>query len=251
MPRNILIIDDQEDMLLILDREFRKVGWATIFTSSKFEGALDLIVAKKIDLVISDVRIGRDSGFDLVQSIRNDHPNVGTILMSAYRSPSNRQQAMDLGVLVFLEKPFQISKMITEVEKFFHLRERPAPVPQPEPASSADKDSGVLVHFKLQDLVQLFCLNGKNVLITVASGGKAPQGEIYIQRGKVIHAEFADKTGEAAFNALMQISEPLLKVNDWAAPVPVTISTGWEHLLLMAAVNIDHQEDEGMSAAST
>lgn len=247
MPRNILIIDDQEDMLLILDREFRRVGWATVTTTSKYEGVLDLISAKGIDLVISDVRIGRDSGFDLVREIRNAHPGVGTILMSAYRSASNRQQAAELGVLVFLEKPFQISKMMTEVEKFFVDRERPAPAPEPAP----EKDSGALVHFKLADLVQLFCLNGKNVMITVASGGKAPQGEIYIQRGKVIHAAFADKTGEAAFNALMQIAEPLLKVNDWAAPVPVTISTGWEHLLLQAAVQMDHLDDEGLSAAST
>jgi CheY-like chemotaxis protein len=249
MPRRILIVDDQEDMLLILEREFRRLEDAVVTTTSKFADALELIGSKQIELVISDVRIGKDSGFDLVREISRAYPDVGTILMSAYRSAGNRQQAADLGVLVFLEKPFQIPKLIEAVRNFFVQREQPAPAPEPvKPAAPAAPPSATvtssLSHFKLQDLVQLFCLNGKNVRVTVAWENKAPAGEIHIQRGRVIHAEIGEKTGDEGFYDLLQIPNPILRVNDWAAPVPVTISTGWELLLLHAAIRVDEHQGE-------
>jgi hypothetical protein len=55
-------------------------------------------------------------------------------------------------------------------------------------------------------------------------------------------------TGDNAFYSMMDIGRPLLKVNDWAAPVPVTISTGWEHLLLESAVRIDERQAMNGSA---
>jgi DNA-binding response OmpR family regulator len=251
MSRNILIIDDQEDMLLILEREFRRFEGATVTTTSQYADALELVESKGIDLVISDVRIGRDSGFDLVRDITRAHPHVGVMMMTAYRSSGNRQQAADLGVITFFEKPFRVPKMLEDVRNFFEKREQPE-AEEAAPAKAPGDDSGALAHFRLQDLVQLFCLNGKNVMITVARDASLA-GEIYIQRGRVIHAAFAEKAGDEAFYTMMRIDRPILKVDDWAAPVPVTISTGWEHLLLQAAMTIDQiqaaDESPGWSAA--
>src|SRR5271154_1421047 len=112
MPRKILIVDDQEDILLIIQREFGRIPGFLVTSTSKYADALALLEERSFDLVISDVRIGRDSGFDLVREIHRSHPEVGAILMSAYRSPGNRQQALDLGVFLFLEKPFLIARLI-------------------------------------------------------------------------------------------------------------------------------------------
>ena len=83
MPRKILIVDDQEDMLLIMEREFRRLEGVVLTTTSKLADVPALISSKEIDLVISDVRIGKDSGFDLAREIKRSHPEVGVILMSA------------------------------------------------------------------------------------------------------------------------------------------------------------------------
>jgi len=244
MPRKILLVDDQEDMLLIMEREFRRLEGVALTTASASADALELISSKEIELVISDVRIGRESGFDLAAEIRRSHPEVGTILMSAYRSASNRQQAASLGVLTFLEKPFQFAKLKEAIESFYQQREKVAAAePPPAAVEKEAEESGALAHFKLQDLVQLFCLNGKNVVITVAPGAQATGGEIYIQRGRVIHADYSGRTGDDAFHAMARIPRPLLKVNDWAAPVPVTIATGWEHLLLESAIRMDERTE--------
>jgi DNA-binding response OmpR family regulator len=244
MPRKILIVDDQEDILLIIEREFRRVPGFQVSSTSKFADALSLVSEKKIDLVISDVRIGRDSGFDLVREISRLHPHVGTILMSAYRSPSNRQQALDLGVFLFLEKPFLIARLIKEVDGYFTKKEAEAPAgtsPVSVTAATIAKSSS-LSHFKLQDLVQLFCLNGRSILITVESDDHPESGKIYIQRGRVVHAAFEGKTGEEAFHVMMQLPQSKLKVKDSSATVPTTIETSWEHLLLQSAIQFDHHQ---------
>lgn len=236
MSRNILIVDDQEDILLILEREFRRRPGLSVIATSKAEEALRLVKEKRIDLVIADVRIGLESGFDLVRDINRAHPEVGAILMSAYRSSSNREQAADLGVVLFLEKPFQVTRLLEEVENYFNLRENPPLEPAETPAPS---DSAGLANFKPQDLIQLFCLNGRNILLTVANSEN--EGKIYIQRGRVLHADLNGKTGEEAFYSIMQLTDTQLNVEDWDEQAPVSIKTSWEHLLLQSAIQFDHQ----------
>lgn len=254
MPHNILIVDDQEDILLILEREFRRRPTLSVTSASKSADALRLVAEKGIEMIICDVRLGVESGFDLIREINRAHPGVASILMSAYRSASNRQQAESLGVFLFLEKPFQIARLIEEVENFFTRKdmaseaapaaEPSAPDPEPDPNALPPeaKESSGLLHFKPQDLVQLFCLNGRNILLTVASPADESSGEIYIQRGRVLHATYLGKTGDEAFHALMHIPQPQLKVKDWSETVPVTVESGWEHLLLQSAIQFDHQE---------
>lgn len=249
MSRNLLIIDDQEDILLILEREFRKRPGLMVHSASKPDDALRLIPQKQIDLVISDVRLGTESGFDLVRNVKRSYPEVAAILMSAYRSPSNRVQAEELGVYLFLEKPFQIAKLVEEVENYFQQREMAATAEAtPVPAQPKATESNELSHFKPQDLVQLFCLNGRNVVLSVAPGLGQDYGNIYIQRGRVLHADFNGKTGEPAFFDLMSLPDSVLKVKDWTEPVPVSIESSWEQLLLQAAVQMDHQEEQRATA---
>lgn len=248
MPRKILVVDDQQDILLVLEREFRKVPELTATSCTNFSEALGLLARKQFDLVISDVRLGKESGFDLVREINRSHPGTASILMTAYRSPINRQEAEQLGVILFLEKPFQISRLIEEIKNYFHQSSYPAAAEIEAPKSSDElnsRRSAALTHFELRDLVQLFCLNGRNILITVRPRQAQPGsvGEIYIQRGKVIHADFAGQSGSTAFRDLMLLRQPLLKIKDWAAPVPVTIESSWEHLILQSAIDLDHQDD--------
>ena len=109
MQHNILIVDDQTDILRILEREFRRHGEYSVATANNPTDALDLMGKSPVELVISDVRLGAHTGFSLLQEVNQRHPGVGTMLMTAYRSPAYRQQADALGVSFFLEKPFPVT----------------------------------------------------------------------------------------------------------------------------------------------
>jgi DNA-binding response OmpR family regulator len=235
MQRSILIVDDQTDILRILEREFRRRSEYSVATANSPEDALEVMDRSAVDLVISDVRLGDQTGFTLLHEVNQRHPGVGTMLMTAYRSPAYRQQAESLGVSYFLEKPFPVATLVNEVDRFFQERASAEEVKSPE-----GEEMNAMEHFKSQDLVQLFCLNGRNVRIALNVSDDKPVGYIYIQRGRVLHAEFGDMKGEFAFFELIKEADAGLSLQEWNLPVTETIQQAWEHLLLESARRLDH-----------
>jgi len=237
MQRNILIVDDQTDILRILEREFRRRGEYAVTTANNPADALEVMERSPVELIISDVRLGKQTGFSLLQEVNQRHPGVGTMLMTAYRSPAYRQQADALGVSFFLEKPFPVATLVTAVDRFFQHRIAAA---QAEPQKTTDSgEMNTMAHFKAQDLVQLFCLNGRNVRITLNASPEKPPGYLYIQRGRVLHAELGELKGEEAFHVLLRETDANLSLQDWDDPVAQTIQSAWEHLLLESARQLD------------
>jgi len=251
MEKTILILDDQKDLLSIMEREFRRRNDFVIHSAKSIAEAVDVLAGGSIKLVVSDVRLGEEeSGFIFAATLNQQYPGTGLILMSAYRSPANRQQAEALGAFLFLEKPFTMAKLIGVVDDYFVHREAlefaaKSTDTLPSPATA----SGSLSHFKAQDLVQLFCLNGRAIVISVKERQGSKAGTIHIQRGQVLHAEMGDLSGDAAFHQLVVLSDAELSVSDWDRAVPQTITSSWEHLLLVSAVQSDHGNEEFFSKA--
>lgn len=235
MSRQLLIIDDQDDILRILERELVKTYQCTVYAAMNSVQAFEQLAQHPVELIISDVRIGEENGFNLLKAIRSRYPNVGLMMMTAYRSPGYRQMADELGVAFFIEKPFAISMLAKAVDRFFTQRAAQLP---PAPAIATGKNNA-LEHFSIQDLVQLFCLNGRNVLISVTVSPMHPVGSIYLQRGRVVHAEWGSQKGEEAFYSLLMCSSAQLGLEDHDAPVAGTITSGWEQLLLESARRVD------------
>lgn len=219
----------------ILERELVKTYQCTVYSATNSIQAFEQLERHPIELIISDVRIGEENGFNLLKAIRSRHPHVGLMMMTAYRSPGYRQMADQLGVAFFIEKPFAISMLAKAVDRFFTQRAAQLP---PPPTPTAGKNNA-LEHFSIQDLVQLFCLNGRNVCITVTLSPMHPQGILYIQRGRVLHAEWGGQQGEEAFYSLLMHKNPQLGLEDCDAEIAPTISSGWEQLLLESARRVD------------
>lgn len=246
--KSILIVDDQQDLLFIMEREFRRHKDFKVALASSIDEAMRIIERQATQLVISDVRLGVESGFTFTKMLRQQWPEIGVILISAYRSAGNHLQAKALGAGAFLEKPFTMSKLMTEVETFF-LKQAQDEITSEnhskrQPEIEPLLNSGLMNQFQVQDLVQLFCLNGRAVLIFLSAEHGRKSGSIYIQRGQVLHAELGELVGENAFQALLSLPEPKLSVKAWDRPAPQTITTKWEHLLLHAAVKSDHSVNE-------
>ncbi len=223
MPHNILIVDDQEDILLILEREFRRRPTLSVTSASKSADALRLVAEKGIEMIICDVRLGGrirlrpDPRDQPCTSRRRLHPDVGLPLRLqppagrvARRVPVPRKAVPNRPPDRGSRKLFTRKDMASEAAP---AAEPSAPDPEPDPNALPPeaKESSGLLHFKPQDLVQLFCLNGRNILLTVASPADESSGEIYIQRGRVLHATYLGKTGDEAFHALMHIPNRSLR----------------------------------------
>lgn len=110
----ILIVDDEEVM-----REFLSDVLEDFKIDKACDGdeAISKLKQKKYDLIITDMKMPRVSGEEVVKFAKETYPDSKIIVISGYSSLFSVGNTMTFGVSAFLSKPFTIKQIRTEVEK--------------------------------------------------------------------------------------------------------------------------------------
>ncbi|MDP8225894.1 MAG: response regulator [Candidatus Lernaella stagnicola] len=120
MPKRILVVDDDRNIGQILHASFSSKGYETI-VSRNGEDALTKFEEVKPDLVLLDVLLPKMNGWEVCRKLKDTELGTQTpiILMSAvYKNYKMQQDAISkYGADDFVEKPFQLSKLLDLVEK--------------------------------------------------------------------------------------------------------------------------------------
>ena len=106
----LLLIDDEADVQYSFRRIFDSPEVALTTASSGEEG-LALIDQLRPDLVITDLRMAGIDGLETLRRLRQAHPKLLVILMTAYGSSQTAIEAMKLGAYDYLLKPFDVPKL--------------------------------------------------------------------------------------------------------------------------------------------
>jgi len=119
--QKILIVDDQP---FICDL-FSKVlaNSANVTTSSSLEEAQNVLSEHRFDLVISDLSLTEDAGregFTLLEHVRTTCPDTKVIIMTGVGTDNTRDEALRLGAVHFLKKPFSLRNLLTEIRPFLN-----------------------------------------------------------------------------------------------------------------------------------
>lgn len=119
--KQILVVDDHFEMLEFLRSmlELSNQDCEVRAVPSAEEGLLEL-TRTQFDLVISDVRLPGMSGFDLVRRIRRMGRETPVIMITAYSSDQGRQEAKELNVLRYFQKPLDTDDVLTAVHTALH-----------------------------------------------------------------------------------------------------------------------------------
>ena len=117
MPRSVLIVDDEPLIARTLSNALQEAGFETR-TAKTAEAAEKTIFASSyvVDLIILDNRLPNGSGLGLLKRLRARKLDVKLILMTAFDSPEVKAEARRLGVHRYIKKPFDLGRMIAEVE---------------------------------------------------------------------------------------------------------------------------------------
>lgn len=115
----LIIVDDDETLLegLTLAVDWNHYGFEVIGTATDGLQALEKIRAKRCDVLLTDIRMGRLNGLDLVQSLKNEGIRLRVIMMSAYEEFSYAQQAVRLGVEDYIVKPIDLQQLYSTITK--------------------------------------------------------------------------------------------------------------------------------------
>jgi DNA-binding NtrC family response regulator len=118
--RHILIVEDQETERRALERVLRLAHYEVV-TAASAEEALDWR-DQPIDLVISDLKMGRQTGIDLLMQWREVHPDAPFILATAFGDVDSAVRAMKLGASDYLTKPIDPTRLLASVREVLSER---------------------------------------------------------------------------------------------------------------------------------
>jgi|AVFP01.1.fsa_nt_gi DNA-binding NtrC family response regulator len=110
--KRLLIVDDEETLTFSLYQTFiiAKNDFEVV-TAASAEEALDKIIEKPFDLVLSDISMPGMSGLKLLENVKKTHPETDFIIMTAFGNDEKREEALALGAVFYIEKPFEIREI--------------------------------------------------------------------------------------------------------------------------------------------
>lgn len=115
---HILIVDDDPDILAslkdVLELEFDD---CVIVLASNVTQAKLLAQESKPDIALLDIKLGQDSGLDLIPELKSIHPSIACIMMTAYRDNKYTIKAVRFGANDYLYKPVKPHELIQTITR--------------------------------------------------------------------------------------------------------------------------------------
>ena len=106
----ILVVDDDETLLKFFKIHLNKFVSKIVVVKNARE-AVNLLQEKKIDLVISDIRMPRLDGIQLMKKVKNFDPSIPVFLVSGAMLDDSQIEAVENKADGFLKKPFSIDDL--------------------------------------------------------------------------------------------------------------------------------------------
>jgi len=115
--RAVLIVDDEKLLVRTLSNALKERGYEPSVAHSGEQAEKLLKSGKKFDLVLLDNRLPKMSGLDVLRAMRDESIGGKVILMTAYDSKEVKAEARRLKVDRYVKKPFDLTKMLGEIEE--------------------------------------------------------------------------------------------------------------------------------------
>jgi putative nucleotidyltransferase with HDIG domain len=117
----ILIVDDEAPIRALLGEHLQQVGHQ-VKLAADGSAALEMLSKCEFDLVLSDVRMPGMNGLELLAEIIRTCPGVGVLMLTACEDLTLAVNAMRIGALDYILKPFRLSEITTSVQEALQRR---------------------------------------------------------------------------------------------------------------------------------
>ena len=232
----ILVLDDDTDWLSLCRDQFATLpSRPEILTANNAKRALALLETEKVRLLISDLKMPRIDGLQMIAIVRRRFPAIRTVVLSGLEDEEYRSRAYALGVdLFWLKGEMQRnSKLFSEcVESLLGQSDR-------------EHDTGFrgLQSKSLIDIIQMECLSRSSTVLRITRGPLV--AKVWMLEGELIDAECEGARGEAAFRRLLAWRTGTFENLPAEIEHERTILKPVNALLLESAQNIDETANPG------
>ena len=122
MRGSILVVDDEKDMLLLLERIISEETAHEVVTAADPLEALNRFRSKHFDIVVTDLRMPHMDGLQLLEEMRKIRPDVSLVVLTAYATVDNAVEAIRRGACDYLTKPFRKDRILLTIENLMEVQ---------------------------------------------------------------------------------------------------------------------------------
>ncbi|PWT87917.1 MAG: hypothetical protein C5B54_11510 [Acidobacteria bacterium] len=119
--KKVLIVDDDISLAEALTGLLEHAGYRVV-TANNSSSALDAVRRDPTDLALMDLRLGQESGLELLAQVKSIRPEMSVIMITGMGKIEDAVEAMKLGADNFVTKPIDPERLLTIVKKGFENR---------------------------------------------------------------------------------------------------------------------------------
>ena len=235
--QQLLLVDADPASVRVLEVSLKKAGFS-VTTATDGLDALSKLEVSSPDLVLTDTRLPRVDGYELVRRIKEipDLANVPVVFLTSQKAVEDKIRGLELGVEDYLTKPIFVRELIARVHLLLTRRthQRVATV---APGSRRSRLSGDLADMGVVDLLQTFELGRKSGVARLHSGPH--DAIVFFRDGKVVDAEHGRLVGEEAVYRCLIWTGGTFDVDFVSIDRPEVITTSTQGLLMEGMRRVD------------
>ena len=235
--QRILLLDDDPDLLLMYGEILRQLPSAPeVHTATSGPRALALLESFNFLLLISDLKMPKMDGLQVLSIVRRKHPELRTAVLTSVVDEQFRSRVYALGVDLYWQKPTNEQEVALFRECIESLLDR------------NDTQAGFrgVQSKSLVDIVQLECLAQSSIVLRITNGPLI--GKLWINDGQLVDAETDNLRGEDAFRKILSWRTGSFETLPAEPSRAQTIFKSYNALLLETAQALD--EAHSIAAAN-
>ena len=203
--KQLLLVDADPRSVRVLEVSLKKAGYS-VTTASDGADALSKIEFSIPDLILTDTRLPRLDGYELVRRLKEhaEFAQLPVVFLTSQKSIEDKIRGLELGVEDYLTKPIFVRELIARVNLLLARRTQEK-MATSMPTSRRTRLSGSLEDMGVVDLLQTFEISRKSGIARISDGRR--ETRVYFRDGKVVDAELGQLRGEeAVYRSLIWIS---------------------------------------------
>ena len=112
----ILVVDDESNYLTVMETLLGEAGYEVLTAPSAIE-ALKISAAADLDLVLTDMKMPKMTGIELLDKLQHLQPDLPVIIMTAFGTVEKAVSAMKKGAFDYILKPFKNDEILVTIAK--------------------------------------------------------------------------------------------------------------------------------------
>lgn len=200
MVRKVLFVDDDQIMLLAIEKRFTAHSdyFSMIMAKDGFD-AVQKLKEHTVSLIVLDLKMPRMDGMSLLTHTREKYPDIPVIIVSGYRTAEMYKLAKAKGVIAYISKPFQVDDLGKII------------------LSTLQKEAagGIMHNVSPTVFLQLMEMEAKTCTIRILDKKSGKGGILYFTDGKLLDVRVGEETGiDAAYQVFSWDEVTLFIEND-------------------------------------